>query len=74
MELKVEAGGLVDDEAIDHISMLSLGNLHALSSDIVHQGWLMKQGHNFKTWKRRWCVVSSVKGRYFLHYYSSDQV
>jgi PH domain len=31
----------------------------------VRAGWLWKQGHNFKTWKRRWFVLRGSELSYF---------
>lgn len=33
-------------------------------------GWLTKQGHQFKTWKRRWFILKNTK----LSYYKKPQV
>ncbi|CAK4682844.1 unnamed protein product [Aphanomyces euteiches] len=35
-------------------------------SSVVHEGWLVKRGHNWKTWKKRWFVLTSdAKLEYF---------
>lgn len=37
------------------------------------EGWLEKQGHMFKTWKRRWVVLEPTNENYYLLSYYVDQ-
>ena len=60
---------LVDlDGSFGEARNLPLGDL----VEVEHQGWLMKKGHVIKSWRRRWCVVSTFQGHRFLHYFESD--
>jgi hypothetical protein len=38
------------------------------------EGWLEKQGHMFKTWKRRWVVLENqINANYYLLSYFTDE-
>lgn len=36
-----------------------------LETRFVHEGWLVKQGHQFKTWKRRWFHLQGYELSYY---------
>ena len=36
-----------------------------LNSRFVMEGWLIKQGHKFKTWRKRWFVLSGFELKYY---------
>eukprot|EP01052_Picozoa_sp_SAG31_P003961 SAG31_NODE_158_length_21979_cov_6.851691_2_plen_3236_part_00 len=61
----IAAPKATDTEVIRSCAKILLGDL----DDIVKEGWLTKQGHTFRNWKRRWCVLSRYDGVPFLHYY-----
>ena len=37
----------------------------ALVEPKLHQGYLYKEGHTIKSWKRRWCVLQGSLLLYF---------
>lgn len=37
------------------------------------EGWLEKQGHMFKTWKKRWVVLEQTNDDYYLLSYYIDE-
>ena len=39
---------------------------------IIIDGWLQKEGHRIKTWKRRWVVVCFSEGGIKLEYYKDQ--
>lgn len=47
---------------------IMLGDLENISKE----GWLLKQGHTIRNWKRRYCTISSHDGMQFLHYYTDN--
>eukprot|EP01084_Bolivina_argentea_P276007 470829_1 len=40
--------------------------------DIIHSGYMIKQGHNFKTWKKRWFTLSAHWRE--LRYYENQNI
>eukprot|EP00039_Didymoeca_costata_P020778 m.342394 g.342394 ORF g.342394 m.342394 type:complete len:1011 (-) comp21337_c0_seq1:33-3065(-) len=60
-----------DKSSVEEISRrmtLSLGldkNKHAENPAVIHQGYLLKRGGKYKTWKQRWFIVTPTNIGYY---------